>query len=62
MLVTAAKLMMTSKLKNEIPVTEDFIAFPIDWEFDGDEFDKILLKCGITKVGIKEMKKHAWVR
>lgn len=61
MLLQTANLMTSSKLKGIIPVTEDFIAFSIEWMMEAPEFEKILSKCGASKANIKEWKKHGWV-
>ncbi len=61
MLRQVATLMTKSKLKGCMPVTDDFIVFPIEWQLDMDQFEKILLQCGASKSNIKEWKKYGWV-
>ena len=61
MLKQTARLLSASKLKEEIPVSADFIAFPIEWELEWEELEKILLQCGASKSTVKEWKMNGWV-
>lgn len=61
MLIETAKLLTNSRLNGLIPVTEDFISFPMDWELDWKDFKKILLKCGASKANVKQWQKYGWV-
>lgn len=61
MLIQTAKLMTKYKLNNEVAVTEDFITFPIEWEFEGGELGKILFQCGASRYSIKEWKRLGWI-
>ena len=61
MLRRAAKMLTLSKLNNKIKVTDGFVAFPVDWEIEGMELDKILIQCGAEKSKVKEWKKLKWI-
>ncbi len=61
MLIQTARLMTASKLMKQIPVAEDFIVFPIEWELEGDELTKILFKCGASKTNIKNWRQSGFV-
>jgi hypothetical protein len=61
MLIQTAKLLTSTKLKGCIPVTEDFIAFPMEWELEGGELKKILLKCGAPKAHVKQWQQYGWI-
>lgn len=60
MLRNVAKILTLSGLDYKIKVTDDFIAFPIDWELEGRELGKILIQCGADKAKVKEWKKLKW--
>lgn len=61
MLIETAKLLTTSLLKGAVPVTEDFIAFPMDWELEGHTIKKILLQCGASKIDVKQWEEYGWL-
>ena len=61
MLIQTASQLTSTKLKGTIPVTDDFIAFPIEWELEGDELKKILLKCGAPKENVKQWELYGWI-
>ncbi len=60
MLTETAKLMTQSKLKGQVPVTDDFIVFPVEWPVDGEDVEKILFQCGASKANIKRWKEYKW--
>jgi hypothetical protein len=62
MLRQTARLMTQNKLKGLVPVTNDFITFPIEWQLEFDELKKILHRCGASKENIKEWTKAGWVK
>lgn len=53
MLRTAARL-VTERAPSFFKVAEGFVAFPIDWEIEGDGLQKILRKCGASPAKLKE--------
>jgi hypothetical protein len=61
MLMETGKLMTESKLNNTIPVTADFIVFPIEWAMDDHKLEKTLAICGAKKEHIKKWKKAGWL-
>lgn len=48
MLRKTALLLTQNKLNGKVPVSDDFVAYAIDWEMDDEPFDEILLECGQT--------------
>ncbi len=61
MLRKVSNILTTSKLEKKINVTDDFVAFPIDWELEGSELEKIIAQCGAEKKKIKEWKQLGWL-
>jgi hypothetical protein len=61
MLIETAKLLTTSHLKGALPVTEDFIAFPMDWELEGHTIKKVLLQCGASKINVRQWDEYGWL-
>ena len=45
-----------NKLNGKVPVSDDFVAYAIDWEMDDEPFEEILLECGQTPEIIEEWK------
>ncbi|MFC0516765.1 hypothetical protein ACFFGT_21335 [Mucilaginibacter angelicae] len=60
MLIETAKLLTASRLKGALPVTEDFIAFPMDWELEGHTIKKVLLQCGASKINVRQWEEYGW--
>jgi hypothetical protein len=48
MLRKTALLLTQNKLNGKLPVSDDFVAYAIDWEMDGRKFEEILMECGQT--------------
>lgn len=61
MLKEMAKHMTSSKLDGKIPVSDDFITFPIEWVMDMDNVESILLQCGAAEENIAKWKSYGWV-
>lgn len=61
MLKEMAKHMTSSKLDGKIPVSDDFITFPIEWVMDMDNVESILLQCGASEENIAKWKSYGWV-
>jgi len=61
MLKEMAKHMTSSKLDGKIPVTDDFITFPIEWVIDMDNVEDILLQCGASTENIEKWKSYKWL-
>lgn len=56
MLWKTARILTQSKLFGKVQVTEDFAAFAIDWSLEGhddEEFEEILIECGVEVEVIK---------
>jgi hypothetical protein len=61
MLRRAAFLLTTGRLNGKIEVSEDFVAYAIDWEGEGHAFEQILRDCGQKEDVIMEWKKKGWL-
>ena len=48
MLRKTALLLTQHKLDAKVAVSDDFVAYAIDWEMEGQQFEEILLECGQT--------------
>jgi hypothetical protein len=59
LLLKTAKLLTENKLQGRISITDDFVAFPIDWTLTED-LGELLLKCGAQKNKVKEWKSLNW--
>jgi hypothetical protein len=59
MLREAARLI--TKLEGGVPVADRFIAFAIDWEFEGHDIVKILKACGAEPEWIRAWKQSGWI-
>ena len=62
MLRRAAYLLTRGRLNGKIAVSEDFVAYAIDWEVEGHEFEQILRECGQREEVIMDWKKRGWIR
>ncbi|SFD77581.1 hypothetical protein SAMN05518672_103170 [Chitinophaga sp. CF118] len=61
MLRRVAYLLTTNKLNNKIPVSNEFAAYAIDWESEMEEFEDILLECGLSGSVISSWKERGWL-
>ncbi len=63
MLVETARVLNENRLNNILPLTEDFIVFPIDWSIDIDgPGEQLLRKCGAGNDQIEKWKKLNWLK
>ena len=53
----AAKL-ISERVRSEFATTDEFFAFAIDWELEGDDLPKVLKACGVNPEWIKAWKKR----
>jgi hypothetical protein len=60
MLRHAASL-VTKLAPETIPTCDGFIAFAIDWEFEGHELLAVLKQCGATAATLKRLKEIGWL-
>lgn len=56
-----ASLLTLNKLGQKITVSDDFVAYAIDWEMEGQEFEEILKECGQSSKIIQEWKAKEWI-
>lgn len=61
MLRKTASLLTFHKLNQKIAVTNDFVAYAIDWELEGQEFEEILKDCGQSPKIIEAWKAKEWI-
>ena len=61
MMLRAAALRVTKAAPKALEVVPGFVAFPVDWELEGDDLGKILKQCGATPSKLREWKKQGWV-
>jgi hypothetical protein len=61
MLIETAKIMTTSRLKKAVPVTNDFLTFPIDWTLHSPPEAKLLKACGAGDPQIKLWRDLRWI-
>jgi len=59
LLQKTARLLTKNKLQGLISVTDDFVAFPIDWTLTED-IGEILIKCGAKQNKVKQWKELNW--
>jgi len=65
MLRKTAELLTKYQLFGEIAVTADFAAYAIDWSIEGhsnDDFQKILLECGVEAAHLEHWRKKGMFR
>jgi hypothetical protein len=60
MLRQAAR-MITHQGPDSFMVDDYFVAFAIDWEFEGQELPKILKQCGANAATLRKLKKIGWL-
>jgi hypothetical protein len=56
-----AALLITTLAPSSLPVSDGFIAFAIDGEFEGHDLLNILKQCGATPATLKKLKKIGWL-
>jgi len=61
MLRKTAFLLTRGKLNGKIAVNDNFIAYAVDWEGEGQEFEEILRDCGQSEEVIADWKKKGWI-
>lgn len=61
MLRKTASILTLNKLDQKIAVSDDFVAYAIDWEMEGQEFEEILKECGQSPEIIEEWKAKEWI-
>jgi hypothetical protein len=52
---------VTELARRQLPTTEFFVAFAIDWESEGDELERILQECGATAESLREFRARGWI-
>ena len=60
MLRHAARL-ITSRAPGSLATSDSFVAFAIDWEFDGHELPAILKECGASLATLEKLKAKGWL-
>jgi len=61
MLRKAASILTLNRLDKKLAVSDDFVAYAIDWEMEGQEFEKILEECGQKPETIALWKTNKWI-
>ncbi|MCW3106045.1 MAG: hypothetical protein JWQ09_551 [Segetibacter sp.] len=61
MIRKTASILTRNKLEGRIKVSDDFVAFAIDWSIKHEGFAKILKDCGVKEETIKDWKKKKWI-
>ena len=56
-----AAYLVTQRASESVPTAHGFVAFAIDWEFEGHNLDAILKQCGATTATLKRLKKIGWL-
>jgi len=56
-----AAFLVTKLAPESFPTADGFLAFAIDWEFEGHELPAILKQCGATAATLKKLKKIGWL-
>ena len=56
-----AAFLVTKLAPQSLPTSDGFLAFAIDWEFEGHELLAILKQCGATVATLKKLKKIGWL-
>ena len=51
--VRQAALLVTQRASESLPIADGFVAFAIDWEFEGYKLNAILKQCGATAATLK---------
>jgi hypothetical protein len=61
MLRKAGRLLTKGRLNGKIPVSEDFVAYPIEWMLESQQFEEILRACGQSEEIISDWKERGWL-
>jgi hypothetical protein len=61
MLRKAGRLLTKGRLNGKIPVSDDFVAYPIEWMLESQEFDEILRECGQSEKVLSDWKERGWL-
>ena len=61
MLRKAAYLLTRGKLNGKIAVSDHFVAYAIEWECEGHEFEEILRDCGLSEEVVTDWKIKGWI-
>jgi len=56
-----AAYLVTQRASESLPIADGFVAFAIDWEFEGHNLNAILKQCGATTATLKRLKKIGWL-
>jgi hypothetical protein len=56
-----AALLVTQRASESLPIADGFVAFAIDWEFEGHNLNAILKQCGATASTLERLKKIGWL-
>ena len=56
-----AALLVQQQLPHVLPTADCFVAFPIDWEFEGQDLHAILKECGATSEALTKLKTIGWL-
>jgi hypothetical protein len=56
-----AALLVQQQLPHVLPAADCFVAFPIDWEFEGQDLHAILKECGATSEALTKLKTIGWL-
>ncbi|MDE3201142.1 MAG: hypothetical protein KGN79_09485 [Acidobacteriota bacterium] len=52
---------ITEHAHESLPVADGFVAFAIDWEFEGHDLPAILKQCGATAATLKRLREIGWL-
>ncbi len=61
MLLKAAHILTTGKLNGKVPVSDDFVAYAVNWEGDTDRFAEVLRECGLAEDIIDDWTARGWL-
>lgn len=56
-----AALLITKLTPGSLPAADGFVAFAIDWEFEGHELLAVMKQCGATAETMKRLRKIGWL-
>jgi hypothetical protein len=52
---------VTKLATHSLPTADCFVVYAIDWEFEGQDLQAILKKCGASAATLKELKRIGWL-
>ncbi len=52
---------ITNRAKHELQTTDGFVAFAMDWEFEGGELQSILTACGASPETLRVFRARGWI-